>query len=481
MSNFYPGLWDPSQAAQFTSPTSGALNTSGPGFRTVAGTLLSNVPFYLNGVGLAGRNGIPQGLTDNHWANLAPRIGFAYDVFGNQKTVLRAGGGIFYERNAGNEEYNMGANAPFSNSASTNSPYMDSPTVSWANGASAGKSPTTPQGFTGVQKNLPITSVYQFSLGVEHQLRSNVVATVGYVGNTSDHLSQTVDRNTLPLSDIADRTNVCGSACGGKAGTNADYFRQYVGFQSINLVENEGNAHYHSLQATMRATAWHNLTLGAAYTYSHAWDVIDAQLFNNIDNPFSPRYQYGTSAFDRRNIGVVNFDYGLPVLQHSKGVAHNLLGGWTVSGIALMQSGNPLSVNAGTNTLGLSGSTTDHADLVGKITYPHTAKQWFNPVGAFAQPAPLTFGNSPKNIVKGPGRDNWNLSLFKDFHFTEKTGVQFKAESFNTWNHTQFTGVNNGVLNGADGTGANAYNSTAGAINAVADPRVFQLGAKAYF
>ena len=481
MSNFYPSLWDPSQTAQFTSPTSGALNTSGPGFRTVPGTLLSSVPFYLNGVGLAGRNGIPQGLTDNHWDTFAPRIGFAYDVFGDQKTVLRAGAGIFYERNAGNEEYNMGANPPFSNSASTSSPYMDTPTVSWANGASAGKSPTTPQGFTGVQKNLPISAVYQFSLGIEQQLKRNVVATVGYVGNTSDHLSQTVDINTLPLADVTDRTNVCGSACGGKAGTDADYFRQYVGFQSINLVENEGNAHYHSLQATMRATEWHSLTLGAAYTYSHAWDVIDAQLFNNIDDPFDPRYQYGTSGFDRRNIGVVNFDYDLPILQHSKGVAHNLLGGWTVSGIALMQSGNPLSVNAGTNTLGLSGSTTDHADLVGKITYPHTASQWFNPAGAFAQPAPLTFGDSPKNIVKGPGRDNWNLSLFKDFHFSERSGMQFKAESFNTWNHTQFTGVNTGVLNGTPGTGADAYNSTAGAVNAAADPRVFQLGANVYF
>jgi hypothetical protein len=481
LSNFYPSLWDPAQAAQFTSSTSGALNTSGPGFRTVPGTKLSNVPFYLNGVGLAGKDGIPQGLVDNHWSNMAPRIGFAYDLFGNQRTVLRSGGGIFYERNAGNEEYNMGANVPFSNSASTNSPYMDTPTVSWVNGASAGKSPTTPQSFTGVQKTLPITTVYQFSFGIEQQFRSNVVATLGYVGNTSDHMSQTVDTNTLPLSDTPDRTNVCGSACGGKAGTDADYFRQYVGFQSINLVENEGNAHYHSLQATMRATAWHNLTLGAAYTYSHAWDVIDAQLFNNIDDPFSPRYQYGTSGFDRRHIGVVNFDYDMPVFQHSKGAAHNLMGGWTISGITLMQTGNPLSVNAGNNTLGLSGSTTDHADLVGKVTYPHTATQWFNPVGAFAQPAPLTFGNSPKNIVKGPGRDNWNLSLFKDFHFTERSGVQFKAESFNTWNHTQFTGVNTGVLNGQPGTGAGAYNSTAGAINATADPRVFQLGAKAYF
>ena len=146
-----------------------------------------------------------------------------------------------------------------------------------------------------------------------------------------------------------------------------------------------------------------------------------------------------------------------------------------------MQSGNPLTINAGNNTLGLGGDATSYADQVGPVSYPHTVKQWFNGVGAFAQPAPLAWGNSHRSSVKGPGRDAWNISLFKDFRFTEATGIQFKAESFNTWNHTQFTGVDTGVLNGTLGTGAGAYNGTAGAINGVADPRVFQFGAKAYF
>lgn len=475
-SNFYPNLYNPANAAQFTSPTSGALNTSGPGFTTVSGVALSNVPFYLNGIGLAGRNGVPQSLVDNHWTTFAPRIGFAYDVFGNQNTILRGGGGIFYERNGGNEEYNMGANVPFSNSATTIYPYLSTTTTSWTNGTSAGKSPTTPQGVTGIQQSYPISTVYQFSLGVQQQLRSNMVATMGYVGNTSAHLSQTVDINTVPVND-PNRIHICGGNCGATGGYNANYDRPYRGFAGINTVENEGNSHYEGLQATFRATAWKNLTLNAAYTYSHAWDVIDAQLFNNLDNPMNPRYQYGTAGFDRRNIGVVSLIYDLPVFQRSRGFTKTMLGGWTISGITSMQSGNPLKINAANDNLGFGGNTTNHADQIAKVTYPHTFSHWFNP-NAFSQPAPLTWGNASKSAVKGPGRDNWNLSLYKDFHFGEKAGFQFRAETFNTFNHTQFTGVNTSVLTGSS---SNPYNSTAGQINAIADPRVFQLGAKLYF
>ena len=475
-SNFYPNLYNPADAAEFTSLTSGALNTSGPGFTTVPGVKLSNVLFYMNGVGLAGRNGIPKGLVQNHWTTFAPRLGFAFDTFGDGKTILRGGFGMYFERNGGNEEYNMGPNVPFSNSGATIYPYLDTVTTSWTTGTSAGQSPTTPQGFTGIQQRYPLTTVYQFSLGMQQQVRNNMMFSIGYVGNTSFHLSQTADINTVPADD-PNRIFICGGNCGSSGGYNANYDRPFLGFSGINLVLNEGNAQYDGLQATFQATAWHNLTTGATYTFSHTWDVIDAQLFNNLDDPMNAGYQYGTSGFDRRNIATLNFDYSLPFFQNSKGLTNAVVGGWSVAGIVLMQSGNPLSVNAANDNLGFGGDTTNHSDLVGNIGYPHTFKQWFSP-SAFAQPAPLTWGDSPKNIVKGPGRDNWNLSLSKDFKIKESLGFQFRADAFNTWNHTQFTGVNNSVLTG---NASSPYNSTAGQINAIADPRVFQLGGRIYF
>jgi hypothetical protein len=469
-SNFYPSLYDPSQAPTFLPGQGDAMDTNGPGFTTVSGVALSSVRFYMNGVGLSGRNGVPKGLVDNHWTTFAPRLGFAYDLTGNQKTILRGGGGIFYERNGGNEEYLGGNNVPFTNNASTTHPDLTNPVVDWTSGQNAGTSPYTPQGFFGTPKDYPITTIYQYNLGIQRQLASRAVFNLGYVGNTANHLSQTIDINLVPEND-PNRLAICGGNCG-FAGQplNPNFDRPFLGWSGINLVDNRGNSHYNSLQASLRAAAWKNLTVTAAYTYSHAFDVIDGQLFNNIGNPRDPGYDYSTAGYDRRHIAIFSYVYDLPFFRSSSSrAAKTLLGGWTISGVTLAETGQPLNVNAGNDNLGFGGNTTNHANLVAPITYPKDVDGWFS-TSSFAQPAPLTWGNSPRNAIKGPGRHNWNLSLYKTFQFTERAGLQFRADSFNTWNHTQFTGVDTGLLGGGFGK-----------VNAVADPRTFQLGAKVFF
>jgi hypothetical protein len=131
----------------------------------------------------------------------------------------------------------------------------------------------------------------------------------------------------------------------------------------------------------------------------------------------------------------------------------------------------------GSSTSSVLANTSNRPDLVGKLAYPKTASEWFDP-SAFAAPAPGTWGNLGHDVVRGPGRDDWSLSLFKNFVISESRGsrLELRFESFNTWNHTQFKGdYNNG------GISTNFGASNFGAVTAAFDPREFQLGAKLYF
>jgi len=466
--NFYPNLYDPKQAPTFLA--SGALDTNGPGFATVPGVILSNVRFYLNGVGLAGKNGIPPGLVDNHWNTIAPRIGFAYDLTGKGKTVLRAGGGLFYERLGGNEMYNLGQNSvPFAYQSAPTNVYFDNPTTSYLNGQSAA-SPYFPANVQAIAQAYKIPTALQWSMGIQHQLRDNAVFGVTYVGNSNYHQSMGRNINTLRADD-PNRLAVCGKTCG-YTGTpaNANLYRQYLGFGTISPMEMSANSNYNSLQASLRITAWKNLTLQSSYTWSHAFDIIDGEIFSNISNPFNARYDYGPAGFDRRQISVTSFIYAIPAFRDSPShFMKTVLGGWEWSGIATFESGTPLSIGGGNDNLGLGGGTSNRANIVAPITYPKTRQQWFS-TSSFVAPGPLQWGTSARNSVVGPGRNNWNMALYKQFRITEAARFEFRLETFNTFNHTQWSNPSTGVTNGDFGQ-----------INGTNAPRILQLGAKFLF
>ena len=283
-SNFYPSLYNSAQAATFLA--SGALDPNGPGFTTVSGIPLSSVKFYMNGVGIAGRNGIPKSLVDNHWDTFAPRLGFAYDLTGRQKTILRAGGGIFYERIGGNEEYNMGqSNTPFAYTSAPTNVYLDNPATSYTSGLTASV-PYFPATMTTVDRLYKVPTSAQWSIGIQQQLRENSVLTMTYVGNSNYHQSEGININTLAQND-PNRLGVCGGICGYTgAALNPNLYRQYLGWSTIAPMEMSANSNYNSLQVTVRATAWKNLTFNTAYTWSHAFDIIDGEIFSNVEQPF---------------------------------------------------------------------------------------------------------------------------------------------------------------------------------------------------
>jgi hypothetical protein len=224
----------------------------------------------------------------------------------------------------------------------------------------------------------------------------------------------------------------------------------------------------------------HGLTVQLAYTWSHEIDEVSNDL-NALSNPFDQTYDRGSGALDRRNIFNANYVYSLPFFRdNSRKALHMVLGDWQFSGITVVQSGTPIAIRyTGPDLLGLGGGTTNRMNQVAPVSYPHTVSAWFS-TSSFANPiAPWNggpnngFGNARKDTVRGPGLFNFNLSLFKTVALTSRERgpkLELRFESFNTFNHTEFNGVD---------TSSNDKNF--GQVTSTYDPRVLQLGAKLSF
>jgi hypothetical protein len=329
-----------------------------------------------------------------------------------------------------------------------------------------------------------------------------------------------------------------------KVGISPDAVRPYLGFSNIISVENIADSEYHALQGTLRETTG-PLTIGVAYTWSHSLDDASDRSSANFANSLDIHSNHASSDFDQRQMLNVNYIYDLPLLRLLAGFDHllgsgsdpvddntsaptnqplwqpgpilkTLLGGWQLSGITTFQTGTPFSVinGGGSNGTGAADNAGvgdglgvgSYADVIGsaKVGKPfvqpggnNVGPLLLNP-GAFAAPRGLTFGNSGRNYLNNPSRINFNMSAYKHFKtFKDRLDIEFRAEAFNVFNHTQFRitdpanpgNTGNNVINcygsqtelySAGGSGCLAGNSFLHPVDAH-DPRILQFGLKGSF
>jgi hypothetical protein len=352
---------------------------------------------------------------------------------------------------------------------------MLNPSIALSNGTPV-TLPINPAGITGldISDYKPPVS-YQWSVGVQHAIGTRSVFSISYVGNVGRHQN---DYRNINLFNETEIPEVAGLIKGQPAlNYNIAPGLPYPGFNSITLSENEANTHYNGLQMDLNSQLSRDLTLHAIYTVSHAVDPTTAGGgggdLGTVSNPYAGwLYDAGSSGYDRLNVGLVDFIYDIPVFRHTESrLLKTVVGGWTVSGIVTMESGLPININLSGGQGGNGVGGNNRPNLTGTLTTPHLVNEWFSP-GAFSAPAIGAWGTLPHNDLRGPGRDNWNLSLFKRFNLWESRGsyLELRLETFNTWNHTQFQNTDNTL-----------GDSRFGQVTSAFDPRILQLGGKVYF
>jgi hypothetical protein len=482
-----PRLYVPAMNGGVRMGYDAAANTWVPA--VAIGAMVPGSGDFNNGSCAAGKNGCPEGLAEYSKLDVGPRFGLAYDVFGNGKTALHLGGGVFKDRGSILPPVYASGSAPVgytSNAYYTTLDELSSATGYrfpnggwWTSGAWA---------FYGRMKTPTTTS---YSLGIQQQMPGDVVLDVSYVGNVSRHTWVDKDINPIQLGAHFNPANI-DPTTGGLM--KDDFMRIYPGYTDVTAQLYDGTANYNALQVKADRKFRNGFQIGAAYTWAKSMGVVsgDGEAVSSYLNMRD--WNYGPTSYDRNQSLVVNYWYDLPKLGRkvgSKALGY-LTDDWSVSGITSFISGAPvtpsLSWQSGIDVTGSSDAA--RGQLIGDPFKDIPAGMQFNPYAFAATPqgtyGNVSFGNFRPGILRGPGINNWDMTLSKRILLgSEQRYLQFRAEAFNVFNHTQYSSYNSSVAFNATNQPIivkdAAGNPVTGAYNAARDPRKVQLSVKVYF
>jgi hypothetical protein len=442
----------------------------------VPGTQSKVDPTAPPGILFPGDSGVSKGIAPANLSNFAPRVGFAWDVFGDGKTSVRGGYGLFY--NAINADSMAQYNPPFSGTINAYrgdiaNPFTSTgglnPPVAPSGKFGCTKIPTYPY-YSCADFPLPLTGLYmstklrlpyysEFDLSIQRQINPSTMVEVSYVGNIGKDETSGIPNN--PAQFITDP--LTGAPPSESNVNDRVLFEPGILAPSQLVYMNYAHSSYNALQIQATKRFGHGSTILANYTRAKSLDETSSvTYYGNAFNPNNLNENYGPSDFDRRNSFVVSWLYAIPI-HFSNSVANSLLSGWTLAAIHTISTGLPITFIAGEDVAVNGTGFNQFAQLQPgaavstiQISHPNRASmvnEFFN-TKAFVptNDEPLgTYGNTRRGMIYGPAYADTDASILKLFTLPESLKLQFRLETFNTFNQVNFSNPNSTVTSGAFG------------------------------